>query len=104
MPTQKKNYATRKPPHARHKTQVKPLRGQQDSTSTLAGSLLYHYTIHIQIKNLSTTQFHALLRSTTFILEVSPFEVVEFQIREVQIKFFVGNMISNKKVVNNNVS
>jgi hypothetical protein len=54
----------------------------------------------IQIKNLSATKFHNFSRSTTFMLGVSPFEVVskfEFQIREFQTEFFIDKMTLNKK-------
>jgi hypothetical protein len=37
---------------------------------------LFLVSKRIQIKNLSTTKFHNFLRSTTFVLGISPFEVV----------------------------
>jgi hypothetical protein len=60
-------------------------------------------TKRIQIKNLSTTEFHNFLRSTTFMLGVFPFEVIYeiwiSNLRDSNLDF-IDNMISNKKIVN----
>jgi hypothetical protein len=64
-------------------------------------------TKRIQIKNLSTTEFHNFLRSTTFMLGVFPFEVIYeiwiSNLRDSNLDF-IDNMISNKKFVNYEIS
>ena len=61
----------------------------------------------IQMKKLSTTKFYNFLRSTTFILVVSPSEVVckiwISNLRNSNVVFH-DKMISNEKVVNYKVS
>jgi hypothetical protein len=64
-------------------------------------------TKRIQIKNLSITEFHNFLRSTTFMLGVFPFEIIYeiwiSNLRDSNLDF-IDNMISNKKFVNYEIS
>jgi hypothetical protein len=68
---------------------------------------LFFLTRWFQIKKLSTIKFHNFLGSTTFILVVSPSEVVyKIWISNLRNsnKVFLDKMISNQKIVNYKVS